>query len=745
MVVGTLKAILPPQAPVPLPAEARPRGISVVIPSRNGKELLAVMLPETVRQIAEVGGEVVVIDNGSDDATAEFLAGVYPTVTLESGPRPLSFARAVNVGIRRSRFSHVCLLNNDMVIEAGFFGCLTGAFGQVPNLFCATAQIFFPAGARREETGKAVIPFMKERRPSDFPIRCDLPLPGEDLSYVLYGSGGCSLFDVAKMWALRGMDEVYDPAYVEDLDLGFRAWQRGWPSVFIAGAHATHQHRATLSRYYSRSFLDSVVELHYLIFLTRVITSARIFWRQWREAVRRLDFICGTHSTPGALYALNAAWRAPFWLRRGTRTTLRDEYILALCSGAVAVFPGRFRHADRELVLIATPYLPFPLAHGGAVRMFNLMRRASVDFDQVLVAFTEQPAEVPEELLSICCEVVLVKRQGTHLLSSTRRPEIVEEYDSPSYHAALRQTIHKWKPSVAQLEYTQMAQYAEDCLPAKTILVEHDITFDLYQQLLAQGDDWEVRHQLERWIPFEKWAWSQVGRVVTMSDKDSKITLAAGVSPKRTVCLPNGVDLERYQPVQSGAEPRRLLFIGSFAHLPNLLAMEFFLQEVWPRVRKAGATMHIIAGQRSRFYLARYQDCINLDLAQPGLELEDFVPDVRPAYSRAAVVVAPLLASAGTNIKIMEAMAMGKAVVSTPAGVSGLDLESGKDVIVASTGAEISQAILQLFDDPATRYRIEHQARRTVENRFGWDAIARKQKHLYEELGALTVDMRRTH
>jgi glycosyltransferase involved in cell wall biosynthesis len=144
--------------------------------------------------------------------------------------------------------------------------------------------------------------------------------------------------------------------------------------------------------------------------------------------------------------------------------------------------------------------------------------------------------------------------------------------------------------------------------------------------------------------------------------------------------------------------------------------------------------MHIIAGERSKFYLERYR--IHLDLAQLGVELEDFVPDVRPAYSRAAVVVAPLLASAGTNIKIMEAMAMGKAVVSTPAGISGLDLESGKDVIVASSGAEMAQAILELFDDPAKRYCIEYQARRTVESRFDWDAIACKQKRLYKELAA---------
>ena len=130
----------------------------------------------------------------------------------------------------------------------------------------------------------------------------------------------------------------------------------------------------------------------------------------------------------------------------------------------------------------------------------------------------------------------------------------------------------------------------------------------------------------------------------------------------------------------------------------------------------------------------RYRSQIKVDLSQPGLEVEDFVSDVRPAYERAAIVVAPLLASAGTNIKIMEAMAMGKAIVSTPAGVNGLDVDPGKDVIVATTGAEMSQAILELFENPAKRHSLGRQARCTVERGFDWDVIARKQKHLYEEL-----------
>jgi GT2 family glycosyltransferase/glycosyltransferase involved in cell wall biosynthesis len=732
LVLALLKASLPAQRRGLQKAETRSPGISVVIPSRNGRSLLATLLPDTVGQISRMPGEVIVIDNGSDDGTADFLTHAYPEIVLHCNASPLSFARAVNAGIRMSRYSHVCLLNNDMVISEGFFDSLLSAFNNVPDIFCATAQIFFPDGARREETGKSVLPFASERQPSDFPVRFDLPFPGEDLSYVPYGSGGCSLFDAARLLALGGMDEAYEPAYVEDLDLGFRAWQQGWPSVFVAGARTLHKHRATTSRYYSRESLDQFLEVNYLRFLARTVADPGIFRRLWGEAVRRLS------SAPAGLAALGEARHAPFWFTRHSATALGDQHILALCSGAVSVTPGRpARHRparQRPVVLVATPHLPFPLAHGGAVRMFNLMRRAAQDFDQVLVSFTAEPDEVPAELRELCCEVVLVKRSGTHLVPSTRRPEIVEEYDSPAFHAALRQSVHKWKPGIVQLEYTQMAQYAADCTPAKTILVEHDVTFDLYRQLLSQGDDWELRRQLARWIPFETSAWSQVDRVVTMSEKDREMTISHGQSPDRTVCLPNGVDLQRFRPAGDLTEPRRLLFIGSFAHLPNLLAVEFFLREVWPRLRTFGATLHIIAGARSRYYLNRHQDRIKIDLAQAGLVVEDFVADVRPAYERATLVVAPLLASAGTNIKIMEAMAMGKAIVSTPAGINGLDLDSGKDVILAGTGAAMSQAILELFENPDKRHSLEREARRTAESGFDWDAIARKQKLLYEEI-----------
>ena len=686
----------PVRPAVPIAEKQRPRGISVVSPSRNGRELLEQCLPGI-----QDADEIIVVDNGSDDGTAEYLKRSWPKVVVEHSSTPLGFSVAVNRGIRRARFSHVCVLNNDMRVDPGFFEALVRPFDTVPDLFCSSAQIFLPEGRRREETGKTVM--NPAPGVAEFPVRCDIPLEGEDHTYVLYGSGGCSLYDAGKLEALGGFDEVYQPAYVEDLDLGVRAWMRGWPSVYCAGARVLHEHRATTSRYFSSEDLDKALEINYVQFLARAIGDPDTFSRLWQHNVLRLKAL-------EREAALSAAAHQP-----AAPVPVGDMRFLDLVNGEVAVFPGKAA-SGKPVVLVASPYVPFPLSHGAAVRIYNLMRRAAADFDMVLVAFTEESAPMPRELREICTEIVTIWRAGSHALPSRGRPDTVEEFDSPAFHAALRQTIAKWRPGIVQLEFTQMAMYVPDCAPARTILVEHDITYDLYAQMLAGNDDWETRRQHELWTKFETAAWRQVDRVVTMSEKDRAVVGGA-------TAIPNGVDLDRFQPSSQPPEPRRLLFIGSFAHRPNVMALEFFLRDVLPRLQNV--TLHVIAGQRhQRFW----------DLQHAGVEVEGFVSDVRPAYQRATLVIAPLVASAGTNVKILEAIAMGKAIVSTEAGIHGLELGRGTDVVVTDSAEAMASAITRLLDKPAERSKIEAHARQTAERVYGWDAIAREQKKLYESL-----------
>jgi GT2 family glycosyltransferase/glycosyltransferase involved in cell wall biosynthesis len=687
----------PVKASMAVAENRRPRGISLVIPSRNGRELLERCLPGV-----QEADEIIVVDNGSDDGTAEYLGQSWPRVLVDLSPTPLAFAVAVNRGIQRARYSHVCVLNNDMRVESGFFSALLRPFVAVPDLFSSTAQIFFPGGRRREETGKTVM--NPAPGVTEFPVRCDIPLEGEDHSYVLYGSGGCTLYDAAKLDALGGFDEVYQPAYVEDLDLGVRAWLRGWPSVYCADARVLHEHRATTSRYFSPEDLDRALEVNYVQFLARAIGDPETFSRLWQHNVLRLKAL---EKEAG----LSAAAHQPV-----APVPTGDLRFLDLVNGEVAVFLGRAA-SGKPVILVASPYVPFPLSHGAAVRVYNLMRRAAADFDLVLVAFTEESIPVPQELRDICAEIVTVRRAGSHALPSRGRPDTVEEFDTSAFHAALRQTVAKWRPGIVQLEFTQTALYTPDCGTARTILVEHDITYDLYAQMLATGrDDWEIRRQHQLWTTFETAAWREVDCVVTMSEKDRALISGA-------VAIPNGVDLARFQPSSEPPEPRRLLFIGSFAHRPNVLALEFFLRDVFPQLE--GVTLHVIAGQRhQRFW----------DLQHAGVEVEGFVSDVRPAYQRATLVIAPLVASAGTNVKILEAMAMGKAIVSTEAGIHGLELERGADVVVTDSAEAMAAAITHLLEAPLERVAIEAHARQTAERVYGWDAIAREQKKLYESL-----------
>jgi glycosyltransferase involved in cell wall biosynthesis len=201
---------------------------------------------------------------------------------------------------------------------------------------------------------------------------------------------------------------------------------------------------------------------------------------------------------------------------------------------------------------------------------------------------------------------------------------------------------------------------------------------------------------------------------------------------KRVICLPNGVDTARFHPSAIEPEPNRLLFIGSFAHLPNLLALDFFLREVWPLLQPR-FTLHIIAGSRPEYFLDFYRPRVNIDLSQRGIELEAFVSDVRQAYQRAQLVLAPLTASAGTNIKVLEAMAMGRVVVSTPAGVNGLDVSPGHDVVVANSAAEMAEQIALLCVGREARTSIERHARATA-LRYDWGEIAKSQLELYNAI-----------
>ncbi len=385
---------------------------------------------------------------------------------------------------------------------------------------------------------------------------------------------------------------------------------------------------------------------------------------------------------------------------------------------------GRDTSPSRLPIAVLTPYFPFPLSHGGAVRIFSLLREMSLSFDVLLFSFTEGAEPDPAPLLEFCARVVAVEKPlYREPRWSTILPPEVLEYHSPAMAAALARLRRQFHIRAVQVEYTFLAPYGGD------ILVEHDVTFDLYRQIHLRRPSLSSWWNLWRWRRFELAAVRRFAHVVVMSEKDRALLNA----PHATV-IPNGVDLARFQPAP---EPpgRHLLFIGSFRHFPNVVAFRFFFEQVWPALLGLlpDCQATVVAGPDPALFWSQAAPDAPFP-APPRTRILEFVSDVRPLYLDTNLVLVPTLVSAGTNVKVLEAMAMERAVLSTSSGCAGLDLIHGDSVWIADGAENFLDAAALLLRDPDLRLRLARSARLAAIARFGWDRIGERQRSLLDQV-----------
>jgi glycosyltransferase involved in cell wall biosynthesis len=389
------------------------------------------------------------------------------------------------------------------------------------------------------------------------------------------------------------------------------------------------------------------------------------------------------------------------------------------------VCEGRPCAPGRRRVAVLSPYVPYPLAHGGAVRIYYLLREIAREFDVELFAFTEGETPDLAPLLAFCARIVLVEkpRYREPRWSSLLPPE-VSEYRSPAMHAAIERERASFNFEALQVEYTQLAEYPGD------VLVEHDVMFDLFAQIAQRERTLSARWDLFRWRRFEQRAVGRFRRAVVMSKKDAELL----GSTANCAVVENGVDLARFssEPEQSG---QRMLFIGSFRHFPNIAAYRFFAERVWPLLRDKfpGSTVTIVCGPDHLTYWRAFTDSPE-PAADPRIRMLGFVEDVRPLYLEANLVLVPTTVSAGTNIKALEAMAMRRAIVSTTSGCAGLGLLHGHSVWVGDTPEAFAAGIATLLADPERRADIADSAYTHAVRHFEWQAIGEKQRDLLRSL-----------
>lgn len=235
-----------------------------------------------------------------------------------------------------------------------------------------------------------------------------------------------------------------------------------------------------------------------------------------------------------------------------------------------------------------------------------------------------------------------------------------------------------------------------------------------------------LRGQLAKLRRFEREACQRADHVLACSPDDAR-DLVALAPQARVSVIPNGVDVERCRATRNAPEPAHLIFVGQMSWFPNLDGMQWFLRDVLPRILTVRPDVRLsIVGKAAALRVPRHlQTCVRLI---------GFVDDLQSEFDAAAVYVVPLRRGSGTRLKVLEAMAFGKAIVTTPMGAQGIDLVAGEEALFAADAEGFAGAVLQLLADPQRALRLGAAARAKAERRYDWRVIGRDLLAIYDEL-----------
>jgi|SRR5882724_163117 len=405
--------------------------------------------------------------------------------------------------------------------------------------------------------------------------------------------------------------------------------------------------------------------------------------------------------------------------------------------------------SPQRLNILCVSQLPAsPPRFGAQARMHGLMTELAQHHDLTAVVLVDEEFDIEEcrrAMQVYCHEVVLIpnpsrggaskRLQQLRSLTSTQSFERLR-VRVPALQQALDRVLRARPFDVVNLEFTFLGGYnlrqapPGNRLPA-LVVDSHNIDYDLARQYARAGG---VVRRLYAAANWRKLRWEEL---TTYRDADG-VYLCSVADQRRlldevpgagTLVIPNAADVQYYQPrtTDPPSDSRTVVFFGHLSYFPNIDGLTYFVQKIWPRIAEMQpkARLKIIGAQAPRSVQA---------LVRPGVELTGFVSDLRPHLAEAAVVVVPLRLGGGTRLKIVEAMAMGKAIVSSTLGAEGIEAVPGRDLLVEDQPAAFADAVSGLLAEPSLAARIGQSARQLAVQRYAWSGAARALEDFYREI-----------
>ncbi|OGG30989.1 hypothetical protein A3I51_03620 [Candidatus Gottesmanbacteria bacterium RIFCSPLOWO2_02_FULL_38_8] len=227
---------------------------------------------------------------------------------------------------------------------------------------------------------------------------------------------------------------------------------------------------------------------------------------------------------------------------------------------------------------------------------------------------------------------------------------------------------------------------------------------------------------------WEKRFWKKARRVIAMSQSDKELMMER-VTDLKVDLVPNGVDTEffSFREKPRTGQVKTILFVGNFKWLQNREAVTFLVEKVWPQIRQE-------LGQKVRLWIVGKHLPPNIvSSAKDQITLSDDINDIRLAYRKSDVLLAPIYGPGGTRYKILESMATGVPVVTTTTGIEGLDAQNFRDAVIADDAQNLAALTVKVLTDKNLYHNLAENGRTLVENKFSWKTIAQKLDSIYQK------------